>query len=435
MQADWANDAIKGYLQAHNQDLIALADFPKAVIRKDYASLQEASIDRVALISGGGSGHEPAHLGFLGHGMLSAAVCGDLFASPSTASILAAIRFLGAHNKAGVLLIVKNYTGDRLNFGLAAKRAQFEGINVDMVLIDDDWASASDDENQRDASVGRRGLCGTVFIHKIAGALAEQRKTLKEIKETLEYILKNNRLRTVGVSLSGRVALPGESEKNATQTNDVEIGMGIHGEPGRKRVPLAPSHELVASLLDEFKLFGQKQICLMVNNLGGLSNLELYLLVNDCLKYARAKRPDAVIKRVYSGTLMTSLNMNGFSITTLALDDTNSETILSLLDANTDAPSWPRSSGKDVEAFEYTSSPFTPRNSGQASSSFNRESYVKFTSPEESEFFKQVLRTVSEDLINARDTLNELDAACGDGDCGNSLARIGKNTKIYFYLK
>jgi dihydroxyacetone kinase len=200
---DWANDAIKGYLLANNKDLIALADFPKVVIRRDFLSLQETN-SRVALISGGGSGHEPAHLGFLGNGMLTAAVCGDLFASPSTASILAAIRFVGAHNKAGVLLIVKNYTGDRLNFGLAAKRAQLEGINVDMVLIDDDWALAGDAESERDASVGRRGLCGTVFIHKIAGALAEQRKSLKEIKETLEHILKNHNLRTIGVSLSGR---------------------------------------------------------------------------------------------------------------------------------------------------------------------------------------------------------------------------------------
>lgn len=202
-QEDWANDAIKGYLLAHNNDLIALADYPKVVIRKDYLSLEETN-SRVALISGGGSGHEPAHLGFVGQGMLTAAVCGDLFASPSTASILAAIRFVGAHNKAGVLLIVKNYTGDRLNFGLAAKRAQLEGINVDMVLVDDDWALEKDDHS---SVVGRRGLCGTVFIHKIAGAMAEQRRSLKEIKETIESIVKNNRLRTIGVSLSGRLVL------------------------------------------------------------------------------------------------------------------------------------------------------------------------------------------------------------------------------------
>ena len=134
-----ANESISGYLFANNTNVFALEDYPNVVVRSDYLSL-EGSSSRVALISGGGSGHEPTHLGFIGHGMLTACVCGDLFASPSVASILAAIRFVGAHNSAGVLLIIKNYTGDRLNFGLAAKRAQIEGINVDSLLVEDDVA-------------------------------------------------------------------------------------------------------------------------------------------------------------------------------------------------------------------------------------------------------------------------------------------------------
>lgn len=155
---DFAKESIQGFLYANNRDLIALEEFPNVVVRRDYLSLHESN-SRVAIISGGGSGHEPAHLGFIGEGMLTAVVCGDLFASPSTAAILAAIRFVGSANKAGVLMIVKNYTGDRLNFGLAAKRAQSEGINVEWVLVDDDSALTTDEDTvlQKDSSVGKRG--------------------------------------------------------------------------------------------------------------------------------------------------------------------------------------------------------------------------------------------------------------------------------------
>lgn len=140
---DWARESIQGFLLSNNSNLIALEEHPNVIVRKDYLSL-ESTNSRVALISGGGSGHEPAHLGFVGHGMLTAVVCGDLFASPSVASILSAIRFVGSHNKAGVLMIVKNYTGDRLNFGMAAKQAQLEGIKVDWILVDDDIALIND---------------------------------------------------------------------------------------------------------------------------------------------------------------------------------------------------------------------------------------------------------------------------------------------------
>lgn len=139
----WASESVRGFVLANNTNLITLKEHTNVVVRRDYASLAGSS-SRVALISGGGSGHEPAHLGYVGYGMLTACVCGDLFASPSVASILAAIRFVGSHNSgAGVLLIIKNYTGDRLNFGLAAKRAQAEGILVDSILVDDDVALIS----------------------------------------------------------------------------------------------------------------------------------------------------------------------------------------------------------------------------------------------------------------------------------------------------
>ena len=199
---DWAAEGIKGYLHANNRDLIALKEFPNVVIRRDYETLIKEN--RVAILAGGGSGHEPAHLGFIGSGMLTGVVCGHLFASPSTSAISAAIKFVGAKNKAGVLLIIKNYTGDRLNFGLAAKRAQMEGIEVDWILVDDDVALLDKDGKTKNEAVGDRGLCATIIVEKLAGALAEQGKSLKEIKSYLDDLLTKREFRTLGISLSGR---------------------------------------------------------------------------------------------------------------------------------------------------------------------------------------------------------------------------------------
>ncbi len=218
--------------------------------------------------------------------------------------------------------------------------------------------------------------------------------------------------------------MPGETLKTHSESNEIEIGLGIHGEPGRKRVDMRKSKELVESVLSEFNLFNTSNICLMINNLGGLSNLELYLLANDCYQYLATQRPEIQVKRLYCGTFMTSLNMNGFSITALSLDDNNSNTVLDLLDANVSAPAWPRQFGRDIEPFEYTQS--SPANASNYQNSLNFSNYVRLPSTETSELFKFILKTISEDLIESRDALNELDAVCGDGDCGNSLARIGQ---------
>jgi dihydroxyacetone kinase len=426
-KSDWASESIHGYLLLNSSNLIALKEYPNVIVRKDYLSLEE-SASRVALISGGGSGHEPAHHGYIGRGMLTAAVCGHLFASPSIESILAAIRLVGKSNKSGVLLIVKNYTGDRLNFGLASKRAQLEGIKVDWILVDDDVALI-DSENQRDSSVGRRGLCGTVLIHKIAGQLAEQRKSLEEIKSTLEFILKNNHLRTIGVSLSGRVRLPGEEEANPnTLPNmEIEIGLGIHGESGRKRMQLTCSYELVQTIFEDYLLKNNpsNDVCLVVNNLGGLSNLELTLLVDDCFKFLHKSKPNIEIRRVYYGSLMTSLNMNGFSLTILNLDKSNTDLLLNLLDASTLAPAWPKTYGIDLKQFEYTD--YGVKYSSNLDN-LNKENYIKFSDFQQnlSELTKLTLQTVCQDLIDFMDHLNKLDSECGDGDCGSTLANISQ---------
>jgi dihydroxyacetone kinase len=169
---DSVQDSINGFVYTNNKNLFTLTDYPNVVVRKDYLSLIKDK--KVALLSGGGSGHEPSHTGFIGKGMLTAVSCGNIFASPSPASILAALRVIGTNNEFGVLMIVKNYTGDRLNFGIAAKRAQLEGIRFEYVLVNDDVALLNNNQLDEESAVGRRGLAGTLFIHKLAGALAEQ---------------------------------------------------------------------------------------------------------------------------------------------------------------------------------------------------------------------------------------------------------------------
>lgn len=435
-KSEWASESIEGHLILNSSDLIALKEYPNVVVRRDYASLH-GSNSQVALISGGGSGHEPAHSGFIGQGMLTAAVCGHLFASPSIASILAAIRFVGKSNEAGVLLIIKNYTGDRLNFGLASSRAQLEGIKVDWVLVDDDVALI-DSENQRDDSVGRRGLCGTLFVHKIAGALAEQGKSLREIKETIEFILKNNHLRTIGVSLSGRVRLPGEDDESVnvkkSDSSEIEIGLGIHGEAGRDRIKLTTCADLVKHTLDGY-LFKNPflnstndettNICLIVNNLGGLALMELELLAKNCFDYMEKNRPTFKLRRVFCGTLMTSLNMNGFSLTVLYLNEKNNlELVLNALDSKTNAPAWPKSCGIDLKPLEYIESGLITANEDV---NLNDDNYVKFAHTKLSKQLEITIKTICSDLIDLTKHLNKLDSECGDGDCGSTLSKLSQN--------
>ena len=409
---DWAKEAIQGYLHVNNAHMVALKEHPNVVVRSDWPSVN----DRVALLAGGGSGHEPAHTGFIGHGMLTGVICGDLFASPSTAAILSAIRYVS--KPSGVLLIVKNYTGDRLNFGLAAKKAQLEGIDVDWIMVDDD-ISLENTEN----STGKRGLCGTVFIEKIAGALAEQKKSLKEIKECVEAIITQNRLKTLGVSLSGRVQLPGETYIPSKNDDLIEVGLGIHGEAGRTKIHLKSSQHLAQLVFEDylFKELPSNDICLMINNLGGLSNLELHVLANDCVNYILNQRSGIKIRRIYTGGFMTSLNMNGFSVTLLSLES-SVDNVLSLLDADTSATAWQKNYGVDIGPLKYTDA---PENVKENKLEIDENKFFKL-STENGDLFKNILMKICKDLINMKERLNELDMVCGDGDCGNSLSKISE---------
>ena len=227
------------------------------------------------------------------------------------------------------------------------------------------------------------------------------------------------------MSLSGRVQLPGESYK-ATESNQIELGLGIHGEAGRRKMELLKSNELVKLMFDEYLLDfihkSQQQVCLMVNNLGGLSNLEMYLLVNDCFKYFARYQPDLKIKRTYCDALMTSLNMNGFSLTILFLENDNAELILSLLDTETRAPSWPRAQNKDLHSLDYVSIGMK-----QQEANLDEDKYISFKKePLLKSLFESTLEKIGLNLIKATDLLNKLDSECGDGDCGSSLAKIAE---------
>lgn len=285
--------------------------------------------NKVALVSGGGSGHEPAHAGYVGQGMLDAAVAGAIFTSPTPDAILEAIKAVDTGN--GVLMIVKNYTGDVMNFEMAAEMAEMEGIEVEKVVVDDDIAV-----EDSLYTTGRRGVAGTVFVHKIAGAEAENGSDLKTVKKTAEKVIKN--VKTKGVAINP-CRLPGAEESTfKLSESEMEMGIGIHGEPGTKRVEIKEVDQITVSiieeLIEELNLIENDEAVLMINGMGGTPLMELYIANRKANQLLTEKGID--IFKTYVGEYMTSLEMEGLSITLLKLDPDlkkllNSETEINLL--------------------------------------------------------------------------------------------------------
>lgn len=279
----------------------------------NFIKKKEINPNKVSLISGGGSGHEPAHAGYVGLGMLDAAVCGNIFASPSQIQIYQAIRAVATEK--GVLLIIKNYSGDNMNFSAAAEMAREDGIKVDMVKVDDDIAV-----NDSLYTVGRRGVAGTVLVHKIAGAAAEAGCSLKEVKKTAEAVIRS--VRTIGVALSSCIVPASGVPTFEIKEDEMEYGVGIHGEPGRSREKICSADELarrmVEQLKEDLKLKGGDEIAVLVNGFGGTPLQELFILTN-----AVSRELDGLNLNVYRrfvGNYMTSLDMLGGSLTILKLD-------------------------------------------------------------------------------------------------------------------
>ena len=376
----------------------------KVMVRTDA---EQVRAQQVAVLSGGGSGHEPAHAGYIGVGMLSGAVIGEVFTSPSSDSVFAAIKAVAG--EPGALLVVKNYTGDRLNFGVAAEMARAEGISVEMVIVDDDVALKGAEQ-----ATGARGLAGTVLIHKLVGAAAAEGKSLADVAATGRAAVES--LATMGVSFSAGTSPAVGKPSFELGEREMELGLGIHGEPGVKRTHLQTADELTETLLTEILKHGrfgdEKRVAVMVNNLGATTEMELAIVARHTIPFLESK--GFTVERIYAGTFLSSLDMAGISISVLAVDDGR----LCWLDAATTAPAWPNVRKQRLGRPE---APIAAKDSAKASSLTSNGAQT-----ETGRKTQLAIEAACRALIDAEGELTELDRVTGDGDLGTSMERAAK---------
>ncbi|XP_057446130.1 putative 3,4-dihydroxy-2-butanone kinase [Lotus japonicus] len=408
------NEYIEGLVETY-PGLHYLEGFPqvKVVFRADIPC-GRGTYDKVAVISGGCSDDEPAHAGFVGEGMLTAAICGDVFSSPPVDSILDGIRAVTGHK--GCLLIVKNYTGDRLNFGLAAEEAKSEGFDVETVFVEDDCALPPPR-----GIAGRRGLAGTVLVQKVAGAAAAAGLSLADVAAEAKHA--SEVVGTMGVALHP-CTLPGLGLADRLGPGKMEYGLGIHGEPGASVNDIQPVDEVVSHVLKEIlsketnyvPITPGSRVVLMINGLGVTPLMELVIAEGKAVPKFLVEHGMAV-DRVYTGSCMTSLDMQGFSISIMRADPS----ILLRLDAETKAPYWPVA----VEGNRpLTKLPVPIPPSRSAKSSEPRKLPLKQN--EQGKLLKEAIEAGVNAIINLKDKLNEWDSAVGDGDCGSTILRAEK---------
>lgn len=306
-------------LQKANEDKVKINEELKIVYRKDLPIK-----GKVGLISGGGSGHEPAHAGYVGDGMLDCAICGEIFTSPTPDQVLEAIKL--ADSGQGVFMVIKNYTGDVMNFEMAKDMAEMEGINVDYIIVNDDVAV-----EDSTYTTGRRGIAGTIFVHKVLGAMARSGKNLNEMKAMAEKIVKN--IKSMGMATKACINPISGKESFDLSEEDMEIGVGIHGEPGVKQEKIKTadeiSKELLDHILDDFENL-DGDFVLMVNGMGQTTEMELFIVNNFASDYLKERNIN--IKKTFLGNFMTSMDMAGFSLTLFKVDDE----ILKLLEEDVD---------------------------------------------------------------------------------------------------
>lgn len=400
---------------------IALAHPELEFVRK-YKVMKKKNINlnKVSLISGGGSGHEPAHAGFIGLGMLDAAVCGDIFASPSQIQVYQAIK--ATASKKGTLLIIKNYSGDMMNFKNAAYLAGEDGIKVDYVKVDDDIAV-----EDSLYTVGRRGVAGTVLVHKIAGAAAELGLELEEVKKVAEKAISN--VRSLGFAFSS-CTLPAKGTPTFELAEDeIEFGVGIHSEPGIRREKIATADELaeriVSLILKDMKIDDtcSEEVALLINGFGGTPLQELYLF-NNSVTAELAKR-NIKINRTFVGNYMTSIDMEGASVSIMKLDDQLKE----LLSKESDTPAF-KISGP-VEPVEYIK--LEENNDTENDVSFEVETSEDFACINNEKLnldnMIYIVDKMSQVIIENEVPFCELDSYAGDGDFGMSVAKGFKQLK------
>lgn len=375
-------DSIQGTLYTSTLENLTFLDFEndiKVVARNDWNK------EKVALICGGGSGHEPAHAGFVGKGMLTAAVCGDLFAAPSVDSVLNAI--LHVTGDAGCLVIIKNYTGDRLNFGLAVEKAKEMGRKVDLIVVGDDISIPGNPQP--------RGIAGTLLVQKVAGYVAENGGTLEEVKHAA--LDAHQKTASIGVALTS-CSLPGESNDRIAQ-GKAELGLGIHGEAGIETIDLPKANDLVTTMIS--KLLEAKPTtdnAILLNNLGGLSPIEMNIVAKEVMESELGKDT----KFIVSGALMTAIDMKGFSISTIQLTDEIANALVSPVET----AAWPGA---------------VARREVPVTKCENQIAKKAFT-PSHDEETALVLTKVCQAIIDIEGELNHLDSIVGDGDTGSTFA-------------
>ena len=311
------NEMLNGIAKAHPEYVTRLEGF-------DVLVRSNKKQGKVALVSGGGSGHEPAHGGYVGEGMLDGAVAGAVFTSPTPDQVYEAIKAVDAGE--GVLLVIKNYTGDVMNFEMAGEMAQMDDIKIAQVVVNDDVAV--------DGSlytVGRRGVAGTVFVHKIAGAKAEQGAELEEVQRVAQKVVDN--VRTMGVAIRPCTVPAAGKPGFELGEDEMEVGIGIHGEPGTHKEKLRPADEIVDHILDKILAdidYTGREVAVMVNSSGATPLMELFIINNHVADVLAEK--DIKVYKTFVGEYMTSLEMEGFSVSLLRLDDE----MKALLDAHAD---------------------------------------------------------------------------------------------------
>ncbi|MGO7072224.1 dihydroxyacetone kinase subunit DhaK [Rhizobium johnstonii] len=381
-------EALDGLLLTSSKGRLARLDsFPdiKVILRADWDK------SKVAIISGGGAGHEPSHAGFVGKGMLTAAVSGEIFASPSVDAVLTAIRAVAGEK--GALLIVKNYTGDRLNFGLAAEKARAEGFDVEMVIVADDIAIP--EINQP------RGVAGTLFVHKIAGYHAERGEDLKTVAAHAAAAAGD--IVSLGMSLS-TCSVPGQAHESRLGENEGELGLGIHGEPGVERIALQPVVDIVATMVARLSpaLREGGNHALLINNLGAVPPLEMTVIANVVLSSSLADRVRLIIG---PAPMMTALNMNGFSLSLIRLDAAREAALTAAVEPHAWMPAVERHEIRVIAA-PRTSAALNGANGAAGDDARNR----------------RLITALCEHLISQESELNRLDGRVGDGDTGSTVA-------------
>jgi dihydroxyacetone kinase len=405
----------------------------RVVVRSDIANSDIRN--RVAIVCGGGSGHEPCFAGYVGKGMLDAAVAGSVFTSPPVEDILSAIAVLASYKPKGILVVIINYTGDRINFGLAIERAKSYGFansgKIDYVTVGEDCALQS-----QDRTAGRRGLSGCIMAIKIAGALAERGNSLQSIVNILEGTVFPPNLGTIGLSLTP-CTLPGRTEASFSLASDeMVLGLGVHGESGVKKMKMCTAKETVKAMLDHMtskasitsmSFDDTKDVAVLINNLGSVTNLEMGILTNEVICQLEEAPHNLNIRRIYVSPFMTSLEMAGFSISILKINGNNGDELLSCLESPSETLGWSASGGLVSRNITEMRSKKKQIDDPLEKSSGVNISAKRNRGPNLSAFGAAItMKSVEfacEALISCENQLNTMDSGSGDSDCGSTLRR------------